>query len=78
VPFGDGFLCVGGSVTRVLPLLVASPQGTLQFALDLQSPPLAGLIVPGSTQHFQLWYRDPQGPGGSTFNLSDGRRIAFQ
>lgn len=78
VPFGDGFLCVGGSVTRVLPMKVATPQGTLQQALDLQAPPISGLIVPGSTHHFQFWYRDPQGPGGSTFNLSDARQVAFQ
>jgi hypothetical protein len=78
VPFGDGFLCVGGPVTRVLPMLVSTPQGTVQFALDLQTPPLSNVIVPGSTQHFQYWYRDPQGPGGSTFNLSDGRQVAFQ
>jgi hypothetical protein len=78
LPFGDGFLCLGGSITRVLPMKVATPQGTVQQALDLQAPPFADLIVPGTTQHFQRWYRDPLGPGGTTFNLSDARQVAFQ
>jgi hypothetical protein len=78
VPFGAGFRCVGGSITRVLPLNVATPWGTIQRALDLQVPPASGLIVPGSTHNFQFWYRDPLGPGGSTFNLSNGRQVVFQ
>jgi hypothetical protein len=78
VPFGAGFRCVGGSITRVLPLKVATPWGTIQRALDLQVPPASGLIVPGSTHNFQFWYRDPLGPGGSTFNLSNGRQVVFQ
>jgi hypothetical protein len=29
-----------------------------------------------STWHFQLWYRDPLGGGGTT-NTSDGLRVDF-
>ena len=78
VPFGDGFLCLGGSVNRILKPQVASAQGGVQLALDLQAPPLAGAAVPGATLDFQYWYRDPGGPLGSGFNLSDARAIAFQ
>ncbi len=78
VPFGDGFLCLGGTVIRVLPIKAATPQGTIQLALNLQAPPFSGVIVPGSTHNFQSWYRDPQGPGNSTFNLSDARQVVFQ
>jgi hypothetical protein len=78
LPFGDGFLCVGGSIARVLPMALSTPQGTVQQAPDLQSPAFAGLILPGTTHHFQRWYRDPPGPGGSTFNLSDARQVVFQ
>ena len=78
VPFGDGFLCVGGSVNRILKPQIAGGSGSVQLALELQLPPLAGLAVPGADLKFQYWYRDPLGPGGSGFNLSDARQITFQ
>lgn len=77
LPFGDGFRCVGAPVYRVQPPMVPDPLGTVQRMLDLQLPPAAGWIVPGSTQHFQFWYRDPGGPGGTNFNLSDGYQVSF-
>lgn len=77
LPFGDGYRCVGAPVFRVQPPMVPDPLGTVQRMLDLQLPPAAGWIVPGSTQNFQFWYRDPGGPGGTTFNLSDGYQVSF-
>lgn len=78
LPFGDGFLCLGGSVQRILQPQVAGGLGAVQLALDLTSAPLAGLAVPGADLDLQFWYRDPAGPLGSGFNLSDAREIAFQ
>ena len=43
---------------------------------DPSIPSLTG-VAPGETKRYQLWYRDPQGPCGSTFNLSAGLAIAW-
>lgn len=76
LPLGNGLRCVGGNVFR-LAVVTTTPQGVAAHALDYDAPPQpAGRILPGSTWHFQYWYRDPQG-GGARFNLSDARSIHF-
>jgi hypothetical protein len=56
---------------------VTDAQGSAAHNLDLGNPPNPnGLILAGSTWHFQLWYRDPLGGGGTT-NTSDGLRVDF-
>jgi len=78
-PFGDGTLCVGAPVFRQPPALSVDPGGTVELPLELTEPPLGsgpGQVTPGSTWAFQLWYRDPAGPGAG-FNLSDALRIQF-
>ena len=80
VPFGDGRRCVGGTTARLSPPAPTSAGGTLQRQLDFtQGPPASGAsaITPGSTWRFQFWFRDPAGPGGSGFNLSDALRVTF-
>lgn len=77
LPFGDGFRCVGGPLHRVLPPATSGLSGTAQRLLDLGVAPAAGTIYPGATIHFQYWYRDPFGPGGSGSNLSDGYQVHF-
>ena len=39
----------------------------------------AGLsqVQSGSILYFQVWYRDPGGPGGTDFNLSDALEVVF-
>jgi len=76
VPFGNGFRCVGGTATRLNPLLMATPSGTSTRAIDFTVPPVLGNITPGSTHYFQCWYRNPAG-GGAAFNLSDGLSVTF-
>ena len=76
--FGDGFRCVGGTVRRLPPTAMSSSAGELARPVDLSVAPAAGLITPGSTWNFQCWYRDPMGPGGTGFNLSDGLSVSFQ
>ncbi len=74
-PFGNGALCLGGSVLRLLPVLGTSNPGAAVLPLDLSSPP-ASQITPGSTWHFQFWFRDIAA-GGAGFNLSNGLRATF-
>jgi len=75
LPLGNGFRCVGGPALLRLP--VETAQGSvLTHALDNGAPPALGRIVPGSTWHFQAWFRDPQA-GGAGFDLSDGLTVTF-
>jgi len=70
-PFGDGSLCIGGSLVRILPAGFASG-GTAQAVIDLAS---VGITSPG-VHCFQCFFRDPAA-GGSGFNLSDAIEVTF-
>ena len=74
VAFGDGFRCVGGMATRLVPPQMTDALGAAQRALDLTGFPQ---ITPGSNWNFQFWFRDPGGPGGTGFNTSDGLNVTF-
>ena len=51
--------------------------GVASHSLDVVQPaPAAPSIVPGSTWHFQFWYRDP-GFGAAGYNLTDGVTVTF-
>ena len=41
------------------------------------SPPPSGAILPGSTWHFQTWYRDIAGPCGAFSNLSNALSVTW-
>ena len=75
--FGDGVLCVGSPNYR-LPVTPIGSFGEAIHELDVTDPPNApAQILGGSTWNFQFWYRDPGGPGGTGFNLSDGLSVVF-
>ncbi len=78
IPWGDGFLCVAPPLVR-LDVISGDQVGHYTYALDLNSIPKHpdGSVIAGSTWLFQLWYRDPGGPGLSGFNTSDGLRVTF-
>lgn len=79
-PFGNGHLCIAGSVQRVLPLQLSSATGAVDLAVDLAQYPFSGsanAIQPGSAWNFQYWYRDPSSPGAATFNASDALHVVF-
>jgi hypothetical protein len=76
MPFGQGWLCIGGSIQRLTPPVVASAAGTGALFLDLVGTTPSNEIDAGETWNFQFWYRDPAG-GGALFNLSDGLQITF-
>jgi hypothetical protein len=73
IPFGDGLRCVGQGVLRH-GVRVPDASGDAAWT----SPLLNENWGPGTTKHFQGWYRDPSGgPCGSGFNLTSGLTIAF-
>ncbi len=78
-PFGNGLRCVGGNTWR-WSLSNTGFSGTSIYS-DLtglsQSNPVGFQLAPGTTWHFQLWYRDPSGPCGSSFNLSNAVTATF-
>jgi hypothetical protein len=75
VPFGNGTLCIGGAIKRVLPAANSGSVGAVAYALDFGDPDLADLEA-GSTFDFQYWYRDPAG-SPATFNVSSALEILF-
>ena len=82
--FGDGFRCVGAGgvgTFRLFPATSVNAMGSAIRAVDFTSPPAGGgspgSILGGSTWNFQFWFRDPMGPGGNGFNLSDGLSATF-
>lgn len=84
-PLGDGIRCTNGGGVGQFRFVVepADAAGNLQLGPGLvafthSNFPPAGRIQPGQTWNFQCWYRDPGGPCGSNFNLSNAVRIAFQ
>jgi len=73
-PFGNGFRCISGSVTR-LPVAFTHSAGTTAHAFD--SSAQLPQVNTGTSWHFQFWYRDSQG-GGEQFNLSDALTIDYR
>ena len=78
LPFGDGLLCID-------PMLglwqLSAPRrtdgaGRAALTIDLDPPPM-GLFAPFSSWRFQFLFRDPGGPLGSGFNLSDALGLTF-
>lgn len=68
--FGDGLRCAGAGVVR---LGVKTPNASGQATW---TPTI--LLAPGSTRHFQGWYRNPTGsPCGALFNLTNGLTVTF-
>ncbi len=75
VPFGNGWRCVGGGVTRLSPAATNDGSGNATRWVDFTQPEAAA-ITAGSTWNFQHWYRDTAA-GGSGFNFSDGLSVTI-
>jgi len=73
--FGDGFRCVSSVAARVFPPgVMGASLGLTAAHVNFDAHPL---LESGSTWNFQWWYRDPAGPGGDGFNLSDAVEVTF-
>lgn len=76
---GEGWRCIGAPLARFTAQdsgangIVALGPG-LVAAAGLNGPP----ILAGETWNFQVWYRDPGSPCGSTSNVSNAYQIAFR
>lgn len=75
-PFGNGFRCVQGGLSRMGALMAVDNK--LSHPVNASMPSPSGpVFTAGSVWDFQAWFRDIPG-GGSQFNLSDGLEITFQ
>ena len=75
VAFGNGFRCVAGQISRLLPPLSIDGAGNASRGVDFTTAP-GNVITGGSVWNFQFWFRDPMG-GAAQFNLSDGLNVSF-
>jgi hypothetical protein len=76
VPFGCGYRCVGGNISR-LPIVNTGSGGAVAYAINYANPPASSTLLPGSTWNFQFWFRDPGSCGNGVVNLSDGLSGTF-
>ena len=78
--FGDGLRCIGNPVVR-LPVSAISTDGVAKVGPGLAAQSvgtgIGNVIMAGQTWNWQFWFRDPQGPCGSAFNLSNGLTVTF-
>ena len=78
-PFGDGLRCVGAGAESLhrFPVLQANAAGDIVLADVFSSAQASfpGALSAGETWNFQTWYRDPGGPCGAAFNLSNALSI---
>jgi len=83
VPFGGGQRCIGagfGALCR-FPVQSSGATGVLTEGPGIVAfsgtQAMSCHIDPGETWHFQAWFRDPAGPCGAFFNLSNAASISF-
>ncbi len=72
-PFGDGYRCISGRLTRLLRPTLTDGSGGLVKELELAQLPQ---ILPASTWRFQVIFHDPAGAGAG-FNTTDAIRVTF-
>lgn len=81
LPFGDGLRCVAGSTFR-WGFANSGAAGTFTYgpglsAFSSANFPVQFQLTAGSTWNFQTWYRDPGGPCGSGFSMSNAESVTF-
>jgi hypothetical protein len=83
-PFGDGLLCVTGTVTRLYTQNAINGSLTWPKAgtdpISVRSASLGDPLVNGNTRFYQAYYRDPRAAFCSTgggFNMSNGMGVVW-
>ena len=79
--FGDGLLCAGGTITRMV-VRIANGQGYVQLGFGVSGDmPVSvfGMVdALGGTRTYQSWYRDSAAYcTPALFNLTNGIEIAW-
>ncbi|MBL8857662.1 MAG: hypothetical protein JNL28_04035 [Planctomycetes bacterium] len=78
--FGDGLLCVGGSIVR-LGVKFSTGNNSSVFPVIGVDPLISvqGLVAPSDVRHYQAWYRDAVVGycTSAVFNLTDGLTITW-
>lgn len=77
VVFGDGLLCVSGSIVRLG--TKSAPGGAMSYP-GAGDPPVSvrGGVVAGDLRHYQLWFRNGASfCTSAAFNLTNGLTIAW-
>jgi len=72
--FFDGVFCMGAPTER-LEFAMLNSQGTGMVQSSIAAD--GGVVVPGTTRHYQSWHRDTGGvsPCGTGANLTNGVRV---
>ena len=74
LPFWDGIRCAGNPLIRPQAItLSASGAGNSTVSIVAR-----GGVTPGVTRIYQAWFRDPQGPCGTSCNVSAGLQVTWQ
>jgi hypothetical protein len=78
VPFGDGLLCAGGSLTRFGVVFPTGVSASYPGGLTPSPIHIAGGTTAGDVRHYQCWYRDAV-PfcSAATFNLTQGLTLTW-
>lgn len=78
--FGDGLLCVNGTIVRMI--IRSATAGSVSFGNAIADPSLSSIgMVPatGATRYYQVWYRDSANfCSGAAYNLTNGIELAWQ
>jgi len=78
VVFGDGFLCLGGTITRLGIVFPAGTTSVYPGGLNPNPIHLGGSTAAGDTRHYQAWYRDAAVfCSAATFNLTQGLTVTW-
>lgn len=79
ITFGDGLLCLGGTITRLSVKFANGHFAYMPYVSDLDLS-VQGLLPPGGGERFyQGWYRDSADfCTSSTFNLTNAVRIPWE
>ncbi|MEL6430620.1 MAG: hypothetical protein AAFR54_15660, partial [Planctomycetota bacterium] len=82
VTLGNGRLCVGAPLYRLLPVIPVSGAGVATYGPGIVATSAftgpGGLITAGSTWVFQTWFRElGPGPCGLGSNLTNGLSVTF-
>ncbi|MCK6446430.1 MAG: hypothetical protein L6Q99_08580 [Planctomycetes bacterium] len=82
-PFGDGLLCIGGTLKRLYVKNATggalSVPGASDPSIQTRSAALGDPLTPGVTRYYQIYYRDPAATHctAGTFNLTNAVAITW-